>query len=113
MIFLIRDGDPVELDRNNKDPITYMDAMQRSDFDKWVEAMKSEMESMKVNNVWTLVDPLEGIKFIRCKWIFIKKRDADRKMETYKIRLLAKDYRQCYGIDYDEIFFSVTILKYI
>ena len=25
--FLVRDGDPVELDENNKDPITYMNAM--------------------------------------------------------------------------------------
>ena len=32
--FLIRDRDPVELDENNKDPITYMDAIQRSDSDK-------------------------------------------------------------------------------
>ena len=25
--FLVRDGDPIELDENNEDPITYMDAM--------------------------------------------------------------------------------------
>ena len=65
--FLVHDGDPVELDENNKDPITYMDAMQRSDSDKWLEAMKSEMESMKINDVWILVDPLEEIKPIGCK----------------------------------------------
>ena len=29
--FLVRDGDPVELDENDEDPITYMDAMQRFD----------------------------------------------------------------------------------
>ena len=65
--FLVRDGDPVELDENDEDPITYMDAMQRSDSDLWLEAMKSEMESMEVNNVWTLVDPPEGVKPIGCK----------------------------------------------
>ena len=32
--FLIRDGDPVELDESNEDPITYMDTMQRSDSEK-------------------------------------------------------------------------------
>ena len=31
--FLVRDGDPIELDENNEDPITYMDAMQRSNSD--------------------------------------------------------------------------------
>ena len=25
--FLVRDGDPIELDENNEDPITYMDAL--------------------------------------------------------------------------------------
>ena len=60
--FLVRDDDPIELDENDEGPITYMDAMQRSDSEKWLEAMKSEMESMKVNDVWTLVDPPEGVK---------------------------------------------------
>ena len=46
--------------------------------------MKSEMESMKVNDVWTLVDPPEGVKPIGCKWVFKRKRGADGKVETYK-----------------------------
>ena len=49
--FLVRDCDPVELDENNEDPITYMDAMERSDSDKWLGAMKFEMESMDINGV--------------------------------------------------------------
>ena len=32
--FLVRDGDPIKLDENDENPITYMDAMQRSDFEK-------------------------------------------------------------------------------
>ena len=77
------------------------------------ETMKSEMESMKVNNVWTLVDPPEGIKSIGYKWVFKRKRGTDGKLETYKVRLVVKDYRQHYGIDYDEIFSPVTMLKSI
>ena len=111
--FLVRDGDPVELDENDEDPITYMDAMQRPDSKKWLEAMKSEMESMKVNDVWTLVDPLEGVKPIGCKWVFKRKRGADGKVETYKAHLVAKGYRQHYGIDYDEMFSFVAMLKSI
>ena len=90
-----------------------MDTMQRSDSEKWLEAMKSKMESMKVNDVWTLVDPPEGVKPIGCKWIFKRKRGADGKVETYKARLVAKGYRQCYGIDYDEMFSPMTMLKSI
>ena len=47
------------------------------------------------------------------KWIFKKKRGADEKVETYKIYLIVKDYCQRYGIDYDEIFSPVAILKFI
>ena len=66
--FLVRDDDLVEFDENNEDPITYMDALQRFDYEKWLEAMKSKMEFMEINSVWTLIDPLEGVKPIECKW---------------------------------------------
>ena len=56
--FLIQNSVPIELDEHDEDPITYMEAMQRSDFQKWLEVMKSEIESMIINSVWTLVDTL-------------------------------------------------------
>ena len=90
-----------------------MDTIQRSDSDKWSETMKSKMESMKINNVWTLVGPLEDVKPIGCKWVFKKKEGANGKMETYKVRLVAKSYHQRYGIDYDEIFSPMIMLKSI
>ena len=68
---------------------------------------------MKVNDLWTLVDPPKGIKPIGCKWVFKRKRCADRKVETYEVHLIIEDYRQHYGIDYDEIFFFVVMLKSI
>ena len=58
---MVRNSDLIELDENDEDPITYMDAMQIPDFEKWLEAIKFEMESMKVNDVWTLIDPPKGL----------------------------------------------------
>ena len=49
-----------------------MDAMQRFDSDKWLGAMKSKIKSMKINDVWTLVDLPKRIRPIECKWIFKK-----------------------------------------
>src|SRR3954465_5290299 len=40
----------------NDDPTTYEEAVMRPDSNKWLEAMKSEMESMFENQVWNLVD---------------------------------------------------------
>ena len=71
------------------------------------------MKSMKVNDVWILVDPSEGVKPIGYKWVFKKKRDEDGKMEIYKAYMVAKDYHQYYGIDYDEIFSPVIMFKFI
>ena len=44
-----------------------MDAMQRSDSDKWLDAMPSEIKSIEIIGVWTLVDLPKGIKPIECK----------------------------------------------
>ena len=109
--FLVWDGYPVELDENNKDSITYKDAMQRSDSDKWLDAIKFEMESMKINDVWTLVDPPTEVRSIECKQIFKRKRDTDGKVETYKVYLVVKGYRQHYGINYDKIFSPMALLS--
>ena len=49
--FLIRDGDPIELDENDEDPITYIDAIQRSDSDKWLDAMKFKIEYIEIIGV--------------------------------------------------------------
>ena len=75
--------------------------------------MKSKMDSMYSNQVWTLVDPPDGINPIGCKWVFKKKIGADGQVETYKARLIEKGFSQKYGIDYDDTFSLVAMLKSI
>ena len=40
---------------------TYDETMSDIDSEKWLSAMKSEIDSMYSNQIWTLVDPPEGI----------------------------------------------------
>ena len=77
------------------DPTTHEEVICDIDSKKWSKAMQSKIESMYSNQVWTLVDPPEGIVPIGSKWIFKKKIDADGKVQTFKARLVAKRYRQC------------------
>ncbi|KAK8669924.1 hypothetical protein V6N13_104691 [Hibiscus sabdariffa] len=98
---------------DHDEPKTYQEALSSPDSEKWLEAMRSEMDSMSDNQVWTLVEPPEGIKPIGCKWVFKKKTDMDGNVQTYKGRLVAKGYRQIHGIDYDEIFSPVAMFKSI
>ena len=44
---------------DHDEPTNYEEAMMSPDSDKWLEAMKSEIGSMYVNKVWTLIDLLD------------------------------------------------------
>ena len=73
--------------------------------------MKSEMGSMYEYKVWTLVDLPDDRQAIENKWIFKKKTDVDGNVTVYKARLVVKGFRQVQGVDYDETFSPVAMLK--
>src|SRR3954466_16416372 len=87
--------------------------MEGPESKKWLEAMKSEIDSMYTNKVWTLVDIPEDREAVENKWIFKKNTDADGKVSVYKARLVAKGFRQIQGVDYEETFSPVAMIKSI
>ena len=98
---------------HSDDPNTFDEVISDINFEKWLDAMKSEIDSIHSNQVWTLVDPSEGIVSIGYKQIYKRKIGVDGKVETYKARLVIKDYSQHEDIDYQKIFSSVAMLKSI
>ncbi|KAL0446194.1 UNVERIFIED_CONTAM: Retrovirus-related Pol polyprotein from transposon TNT 1-94 [Sesamum latifolium] len=95
------------------EPATYKATMMSADSKKWFIAIKSEMVSMYDNQVWNLVDLPKGTRPIECKWIYKIKTNMDGKIVVYKARLVAKGFKQIHGIDYDETFSLVAMLKFI
>ena len=70
------------------------------------------MDFMYTNQVSALVEPPEGIKPIRCKWIIKKIMDMEGNVITYKAKFIAKGYHQRQGIDYEETFSPLAMLKF-
>lgn len=110
-VLLLGNGEVLLLD--NDEPATYAEAMMDPDSEKWQVVMRSEIDSMGENQVWNLVDPPDGVRPIECKWIYKKKKDMDENVHIYKARLVAKGFRQVQGVDYDETFSPVAMLKSI
>ena len=96
---------------DHDEPTNYEEAMMSPDSAKWLEAMKSEMGSMYENKVRTLVVLPNDWQAIENKWIFKRKTDADSCVTIYKARLVEKGFDKVQGVDYDEIFSLIAMLK--
>ncbi|KAL0313403.1 UNVERIFIED_CONTAM: Retrovirus-related Pol polyprotein from transposon TNT 1-94 [Sesamum radiatum] len=97
----------------DNDPKTYGEAMLDIDSEKWLEAMKSKMNSMRSNEVWTLVDPPKGVRPVGCKWVYKRKLEANGEVTAFKARLVAKGYTQRPGVDFEESYSQVAMAKSI
>ncbi|KAE8718014.1 putative LRR receptor-like serine/threonine-protein kinase [Hibiscus syriacus] len=84
-------------------PITYQEAIQSLESDKWKSAMDEEMQSLQKNNTWKLAQLPKGKRAIGCKWVFAKKDGSHSKKY---VRYNA--YAQKEGIDYNEVFSHVV-----
>ncbi|KAK4406495.1 hypothetical protein Sango_0656000 [Sesamum angolense] len=56
--------------------------MSDIDSGKWLEAMKSKMDSMSSNQAWTLVDRPKGVRPVGCKWVYKRNIGVDGEMDV-------------------------------
>jgi Reverse transcriptase (RNA-dependent DNA polymerase) len=93
------------------DPATIHQAIKRPDSAMWKDSMPCEYDSLIKHNTWTLVPRPLNVNVIACKWVFKTKsvkNDADLDIKKYKSRLVAKEYSQIHGVDYEETFAPVV-----
>jgi hypothetical protein len=83
------------------EPVNLQEALSNKD---WKNAMDAEYMALIKNKTWHLVPPHKGHNLINCKWVWKIKRKDDGTIDRYKGRLVAKGYKQRYGIDYEDTF---------
>nr|GEX03090.1 retrotransposon protein, putative, Ty1-copia subclass [Tanacetum cinerariifolium] len=61
-------------EEDTHEPLIYHDAVACEDTSKWKASIKEEMDSLRKNKTWELVDHPAGKMLVSCKWLFkIKK----------------------------------------
>ena len=60
---------------------------------KWIDAMDEEIDAIKRNNTWELVDLPKGKEVIGVKWVYKTKINADGKIERHKSIIFFKGYK--------------------
>jgi hypothetical protein len=73
----------------------------------WKDAMDTEFNALIKNKTWHLVPHVKGSSIVDCKWVYKEKRKADGSLDKHKGRLVAKGFKQRYGIDYEDTFSHV------
>ena len=84
-------------------PQSYSEAIKSPDSEKWLEAMKDEMNSLEENETFSLTSLPKGRDAVGGRWVYAKKLGADQKVQ-YKARYVAKGYAQVPELDYGETF---------
>ncbi|GJZ46567.1 retrovirus-related pol polyprotein from transposon TNT 1-94 [Tanacetum coccineum] len=90
------------------EPKTYKDALTQA---CWIEAMQEELNEFERLEVWELVPRPDKVMVITLKWIYKVKLDELGGILKNKARLVARDYRQEEGIDFEESFAPVARLE--
>ncbi len=90
---------------------SYEEARMREDWPKWQEAIKAELDSLKANGTWSLVERPTEANVVDCKWVLRIKKNAAGEIEKYKARLVARGFTQIHGIDFYETYAPVARLS--
>ena len=106
-------GDPVlkVMLLDNNEPTSYGEAMVGPYSDKWLEAMKSEIGSMYQNKAWTLVNLPDDRQAIEINGSLRRRQTWTVMLPSMKLDLWQRVFSQVQGVDYDEFFSSVAMLK--
>jgi hypothetical protein len=74
----------------------------------WKQSMDVEYCALQRNQTWELIPPKKGVNLIDSKWLYKVKRKADGSVDRLKARLVAKEFKQIYGVYYLDTFYPIV-----
>nr|GEW86354.1 integrase, catalytic region, zinc finger, CCHC-type, peptidase aspartic, catalytic [Tanacetum cinerariifolium] len=92
------------------EPKNFKQAMTKP---SWIDAMQEEIHESERLQVWELVPCPDKIMLIKLKWIYKVKTNEFNGVLKNKARLVAQEFRQEEGIDFEESFAPVARIKAI
>jgi hypothetical protein len=100
----------LNIDEILKEPISYEEAINSEDSEKWKNAMNIELRSLMDNETWEEKIPPKDCEIIDTKWIFKIKKGENGIPIQYKARLVARGFQQKTDYDLSEIYAPVAKL---
>ena len=91
-------------------PQSYSEAVKGPNAKEWLQGISEEMNSLRKNQTWSLVELPKGRKALGSKWVLTIKDKADG-TKRYKARLVVKGFMQEAGVDYQETFAPVIKIQ--
>ncbi len=80
------------------------EALNGSNKEEWLKAMESEINSLKQQNVWSVVKNPGNKHVIGSKWVLRIKRNVDGTVNKFKARLVARGFSQIPGLHYSDTY---------
>jgi hypothetical protein len=100
------DNDPESL------PKTIEEAQKSAEWPNWNEAILAELNQLEAMGTWTMEDLPEGREAIGNRWVFVRKRDENGKVVSYKARLVVQGFSQKPGTDYNEMGTFAPVMRF-
>jgi hypothetical protein len=84
------------------EPTSVKKALAAPDAKEWIKALDTEYQELMRNHVWELVERPKGVKVLKNKWVFVRKRNAKGEVCRYRTRITIKGCQQQFGVNFWE-----------